>query len=207
MFLKKLIVGALGTNCYIFGSERAKEVVIIDPGGNPDDIKLVLEENLLKPIAILLTHTHFDHTQGVGKLIRTYKLPLMFHKKDKMRMRRDADRWLEEGDIVEIGEYKLHVLETPGHTPGGLSFYTKDVKQYKNIPIDGIIFTGDLLFRRSIGRSDFPGGDQGLLFKSIKNKLMYNEELSDNFIVLSGHMGTTTIGEEREYNMFKSYFL
>jgi len=207
MFLKKLIVGALGTNCYVFGSESANEVVIIDPGGNPNDIKGVIEENSLKPIAILLTHTHFDHTQGVGKLIRTYKLPLMFHKKDKMRMRRDADRWLEEGDIVQVGEYKLYVLETPGHTPGGISFYTKDVKQYNNIPIDGIIFTGDLIFRRSIGRSDFPGGDQGLLFRSIKNKIMYNEDLSDNFVILSGHMGATTIGEERKFNMFKSNFL
>jgi hydroxyacylglutathione hydrolase len=207
MFLKKLIVGALGTNCYIFGSESNKEVVIIDPGGNPNDIKGVIEENLLKPLAILLTHTHFDHTQGVGKLIRTYKLPLMFHKKDRMRMRRDADRWLEEGDIIEVGEYKLHVLETPGHTPGGISFYTKDVKQYNNIPIDGIIFTGDLIFRRSIGRSDFPGGDQGLLFRSIKNKIMYNEDLTDNFVVLSGHMGATTIGDERKFNMFKSHFL
>ena len=104
-------------------------------------------------------------------------------------------------------EYTLHVLETPGHSPGSLSYYCKDIKEINGAPIDGIIFTGDLLFRRSIGRSDVLGGDQGVLFNSIKTKIMYNPEITDNFLVFPGHMGNTSVGEERKLNMFKRGFL
>jgi glyoxylase-like metal-dependent hydrolase (beta-lactamase superfamily II) len=210
MILKKLIVGALGTNCYIFGSSNTKEVVIIDPGGEPNTIITAVEDFKAKPIAVLLTHGHFDHTMNVGKILRKYTVPLMFSKKEydsKVYSRKEAGRWLKEGDIIKIGDKTLHVLETPGHSPGSLSFYSKDSGEIEGEKIEGIVFTGDLLFRRSIGRSDVPGGDQQQLFSSIKTKIMYNPDLTDNFKVFPGHMGNTSIGEEKELNMFKRYFL
>lgn len=210
MILKKLIVGPLGTNCYLFGSSKTNEIVIIDPGAEPKTIIEEIDKMGSNPTAILLTHGHFDHSQRVGKIKRHYDVPLMFNKKEYdsgVFNRKEADKWLEEGDEIEVGELTLHVLETPGHSPGSLSFYSKDIKQMDGRNIDGIIFTGDLLFRRSIGRSDVPGGNQEVLFSSIKKKIMYNSDLSDDFLVFPGHMGNSSIGDERQMNMFKRYFL
>jgi glyoxylase-like metal-dependent hydrolase (beta-lactamase superfamily II) len=120
--------------------------------------------------------------------------------------RKEADRWLSEGDLINVGSIQLHVMETPGHSPGSLSYYSDDVSQYKDQPIDGIIFTGDLLFRRSIGRSDLKGGNQQALFSSIREKIMENPDITDNFLVCPGHMGISTVGEERNNNMYRKYF-
>jgi hydroxyacylglutathione hydrolase len=210
MIFKRLIVGPLGTNAYIFGSSETREVVIIDPGGNEDEIIKEIKELEAKPIAVLLTHGHFDHTMKVGKILRFYKIPLMFSKKEYdsgIFSNKTANRWLNEGDIIQVGDISLHVLETPGHSPGSLCFYTKDITEFNNEKVNGILFSGDLLFKQSIGRSDFEGGDQNLLFKSIRTKIMNNDNLSDNFIVLPGHMGFTTIRFERKNNMFRNYFV
>ena len=210
MILKRLVVGPLGTNTYIFGSSETKEVVIIDIGGDPDTIINAVEELGVKPIAVLLTHGHYDHTLKVGKILRYFEIPLMFHKNEfdsGIFSHKKADRWLEEGDFINIGEITLKVLETPGHSPGALTFYSKDPKDYDGQKIDGVIFPGDLIFRRSIGRSDLRGGDPHLLFSSIKYKIMFNPEVTDNFLIFPGHMGITSVGEERKLNMFKNYFL
>ena len=208
MILKKLTVGSLFTNCYIFGSD--KHVVVIDPGGDSKEIITTIDKLNVKPIAVLLTHGHFDHSTKVGRIIRKYQIPLMFNKKEfdsGIFSQIKADKWLSEGDFIEIDNITLHVLETPGHSPGSLSFYSKDIKEVNGKKCDGIIFTGDLLFRRSIGRSDLGGGNPNLLFDSIRKKLMNNPDLSDNVLVFPGHMGNTSIGEERQLNMFKNYFL
>lgn len=204
-------MGPLGTNSYIFGSNKSKEVVIIDVGGEPETFISVIEEKLhIKPIGLLLTHGHYDHTLKLGKLLRHFNIPLMYNKKEfdsGIYTQKKADRWLSEGDSIKIGEITLNVLETPGHSPGALSYYSKEPKEYDGQKIDGIIFTGDLIFRRSIGRSDLRGGNSQLLFSSIKNKIMYNPEITDNFIIFPGHMNITSVGEERKLNMFKNYFL
>jgi glyoxylase-like metal-dependent hydrolase (beta-lactamase superfamily II) len=203
-------VGALATNCYIFGSKKTGELVVIDPGGNADKIIKYIEEIKGKPVAVLLTHGHFDHTTKVGRILRHFQIPLMYNKKEYefgTFTQKEADRWLTEGDTINVGEMTLHTLETPGHSPGSLCFYTTDVKEFNGKIVDGIIFSGDLLFRGSVGRSDFQGGNQNLLFSSIKNKIMHNKSLTDNIIVCSGHMGLTTIGEERANNMFRKFFL
>ncbi len=208
MILRKIVVGAFGTNCYIFGT--IDEVVIIDPGAEANVIIKTIEELETKPIAVLLTHGHIDHVMAVGKIIRKFEIPLMYSKKEfdlGIYRRKMATKWLEEGDSIKIDNITVHILETPGHSPGALCYYSNDVKELNGQNIDGIIFTGDLIFRRSIGRSDVGGGSQSQLFSSIKNKIMYNPELTDNFIIFPGHMGTTSIGEERKLNNFKNYFL
>ena len=210
MILKKLVVGPLGTNSYIFGSSTTKEVVIIDPGGNPESIIKAVEELGGKPIAVLLTHGHFDHTLAVAKIKRSFDIPLMYNKKEYdsgIYNNKQADKWLNEGDSISVGDITLNVLETPGHSPGSLCFYSKDVKEDNGQKMDGIIFSGDLIFRRSIGRSDIGGGNSNVLFSSIKNKIMNNPEITDNFLIFAGHMDSTSVGEERQMNMFKNYFL
>lgn len=203
-------MGPLGTNSYIFGSNKSNEIVIIDVGGEPETIIDAIENSNAKPIGLLLTHGHYDHTLKLGKLLRYFKIPLMFNKKEYdsgIYKTKEATRWLSEGDIINVGEITLNVLETPGHSPGALSYYSKDPKEFNGQKIDGVIFTGDLIFRRSIGRSDLRGGDSDLLFSSIKNKIMYNPEITDNFLIFPGHMDISSVGEERKLNMFKNYFL
>ncbi len=210
MIFKRLMVGPLGTNCYLFGSKVTREIVIIDPGGDAGRIIKEVEDMNANPITVLLTHGHFDHTLKVKRLLTHFQIPLMYNKKEfdsKIYTSTEANRWLEEGDTVVIGEITLKTLETPGHSPGSLCFYTNDVKTFNNQNIDGILFTGDLLFQGSIGRSDIGGGNQNQLFQSIKEKIMYNKQLSDSYLVFPGHMGPTSIGEERASNMFRRYFL
>ncbi len=206
MILKHLVVGMYITNTYIFGSSETKEVVIIDPGSESERIINTVEDLNAKPISILITHGHGDHVGAAGVVKSYYDIPIMHHK----HSRRFSDNELKEGDTIKVGEYNLHVLETPGHAPDSLCFYSKDIIEYKGQKIDGIIFTGDLIFRRSIGRSDFGGGNSNQLFSSIKNKIMYNPEITDNFLIFSGHSYQgflTSVGEERKLNMFKDYFL
>ena len=210
MIFKKLVVGPLATNCYIFGSQKTSELVVIDPGGNADTIIKNIEDLGGKPVAALLTHGHFDHTTKVGRILRHFQIPLMYSKKEYESgtfTQREADRWLVDGDVINLGELVLHTLETPGHSPGSLCFYSPDALELNGKMFDGILFSGDLIFRGSIGRTDFQGGSQSLLFSSIKNKIMNNKNLTDNFLICSGHMSLTTIGEERASNMFRKFFL
>jgi glyoxylase-like metal-dependent hydrolase (beta-lactamase superfamily II) len=205
LILKHLVVGMYITNTYIFGSSETKEVLIIDPGSESERIINTVEDLNAKPISILITHGHGDHVGAAGVISNYYEIPIMHHKNS----RRFSGNELKEGDTIKVGEYKLHVLETPGHAPDSLCFYSKDIKEYQEQKIDGIIFTGDLIFRRSIGRSDFGGGNSNQLFSSIKNKIMFNPEITDNFLIFSGHSYQgflTSVGEERKMNMFKDYF-
>ena len=149
---------------------------------------------------ILLTHGHMDHTGGVQELKDRYNVPVYINKNDLELMRRhsqvfgpawnetEEDKTIKDGDVLKLGNLQIKCLETPGHTPGGMSFVVKDV-----------VFTGDTLFRGSVGRTDFPGGDHSALIRSIKEKLIV---LDDDTVVLPGHEGESNIKFEKQYNPF-----
>ncbi len=199
--IKKIVVGGLETNCYIFADLQTREAALIDPASDGDNvIKSELERHNLKLKCIINTHGHGDHISSNYK----FRAPIFIHMSDadfltdtELNMSAafgfnikspPADRLLKDGDIIEVGSLKLKVLHTPGHTPGGISLLT-----------DGAVFTGDTLFRNGVGRTDFPYGSEQKLFDSIKHKLM---PLDDDTVVYPGHGPLSTIGKERRHNGF-----
>jgi len=206
--LEKIIVGSFFTNCYLIGSDVTRKVIVIDPGAEPEKIIATIEFLNVVPIAIILTHGHPDHAGALKKIRKKYGVPFLCNEKEyKSTIRAKAERWLNEGDIIKVDSIKLRVLETGGHSPGGISLYTRDIRKFRKKSYDGVIFTGDLLFRRSVGRTDAEGCDGELLCSNIRDKIMYNPDLTDDFLILSGHMGITTIGEERAINPYREHFL
>ncbi|CQR46838.1 putative metallo-hydrolase [Paraliobacillus sp. PM-2] len=204
MNIKGLSLGELGTNGYII--YKNGEGLMIDPGGNIEIIDHWLIKNNIKPIAILLTHAHFDHIGAVDDLRDTYKIPVYVHEMEADWLAtpelngsglfpvtnvscRPADYFIKEGRM-EIGQFKFDVMHTPGHSPGGVSFIFND-KKY--------VISGDCIFQNGIGRTDLPGGDHTELLNSIKNKLF---SLKDDFVIYPGHGPTTTIYQEKNSNPF-----
>jgi glyoxylase-like metal-dependent hydrolase (beta-lactamase superfamily II) len=206
MIIRTLPVGPLQANCYVVGCEQTHQAAAIDPGGDPDKIISVLENDNLKLAAIINTHGHFDHVGGNKSLKSATNAALMIHKLDvpmlshlaqtsaAWGMRVDdspePDRLLSDGDIIDAGNIQLQVIHTPGHSPGGICLYVKN---------ENALFVGDTLFSGSIGRTDLPGGDYNTLISSIQNKLF---SLPDETIVYNGHMQSTTIGSEKKFNPF-----
>jgi len=196
--LYKIHIDSVDTNCYVFGSKQTKEVVVIDPGADPDRIKELIKRESLIPKCIINTHGHIDHIGANSEL----NLPVYIHEKDanflinpllslaafygKLKGSPRASRILKDSDEIEISDIKLRVIHTPGHTPGGISLY-----------YDGIVFTGDTLFAQGIGRTDLPYGSQKDITNSIKEKLF---NLADSTIVYPGHGGETSIGIEKRTN-------
>lgn len=200
MKIKRIPAGIYGANCYILTDDKNKVGCIIDPGGDADRISKAIDGLDTDMKFILLTHGHMDHVGGVDELKTKYNIPVYINGKDKELMERgmqvfgriwkttSEDKKLNDGDVLELGSFKIKCIETPGHTPGGMSFLVNDV-----------VFTGDTLFHGSVGRCDLPGGDQHQLIESIKNKLMV---LDDKIVVLPGHEGESNIGFEKQYNPF-----
>ena len=204
MILEIITVGALEVNCYVLASAPGAEAIIIDPGDQVHKIKKVLADHNLKPVAVVNTHGHVDHIGCDDK----FGVPVFIHKLDaalledsslnlssflNMPFTVHSDiRMVEEADIIELGGLNLKVIHVPGHTPGGVALLLMNQR-------NGILFSGDSLFYRSIGRTDFRGGDNQLLVKSIKEKLF---SLPDDTIVYPGHGPATTIGEEKRENPY-----
>ena len=203
MVFASLPVGLIQTNCYIVGCEETKEGAVIDPGGHPERILAEVERHGLAIKYVLDTHAHFDHTDANGAIVQATRASLALHPEDRpllkssggaalFGMRADPspppDLELHGGDKVEVGTLCFQVLHTPGHTPGHVCFYEAD---------EGIVFDGDVLFYRGIGRTDLPGGSWQQLLESIQGVLL---ALPDNTIVYSGHGPATTIGEEKRLN-------
>jgi len=204
VIIKSLPVGPIMANCYILGCKDTSAAIVIDPGDDVDKILLVLAEAKLKVKYIVDTHGHFDHVGGNRKLKEATGADLLIHADDLPMLNhlQDAaasfglssdnspppDRLLADGDSISCGSITLQVLHTPGHSPGGISLFTP-----------GSVFVGDTLFAGSIGRTDLPGGNFDVLKTSIHNKLFV---LPDDVTVYPGHMGTTTIGQEKRHNPF-----
>lgn len=205
MLLEILEVGPFAANCYLVGCPKSKEAVIIDPGAEGMRIIRRVQELGLKIKYIINTHGHIDHIGANAEVRDAFGAPLLVHAADApllsspqagmalfMNKGRQTppDSTIREGDILEAGTLRIKVLETPGHTPGGIS-----------LDINGVLFTGDTLFAGSIGRTDFPGGSYRQLIDSIMRKLMV---YPDDTPVFPGHGPSTSIGDERLYNPFLS---
>ncbi len=206
MIVRGLVVGPIAANCFIIGDEETRDGAIIDPGGEAGRILQVVEETSLSIQFIIATHGHFDHSAGVAHLKRVLNADFLMHRDDLVFARKskqaalnwnieieqvpDPDNFLEEGDVLKLGELELKIIYTPGHSPGGISIY---------IESENVVFSGDTLFQGSVGRTDFDGGSMAVLARSIREKLY---SLPDNTIVYSGHGPPTTIGDEKMQNMF-----
>lgn len=190
-------VGMLGANCYLLCSGQ-NNCAVIDPGAEPQRIADKIESEGLTPKMILLTHAHFDHIGGVSWLKDRYGVPVWLHKADwelaldpnknlssmlgSRQFVLQPDRALVGGEQVPLDELMIGVIETPGHTPGGVSLL-----------VNGTLFSGDTLFDGGYGRTDFWGGDWNALAASLKKLL----ELPGEYRVLPGHGGQTTIADQR----------
>jgi glyoxylase-like metal-dependent hydrolase (beta-lactamase superfamily II) len=164
------------------------EGAIIDPGAEAFRIVKVITNAGLRIKYILITHGHFDHTGAAGELKDIVKAPVWIHRLDAQGLGFPPDGELADGQEIEVGTYRIKVIHTPGHSPGGVCLYAP-----------GAVFTGDTLFYGSIGRTDFPGGDHNRLITGVKEKIF---PLGDDVRVYPGHGPASTIGRERGTNPF-----
>ncbi len=211
MNIKRFMCNPLQENCYVV-SDDTKECVIIDCGcyypNEKDALKNYISENSLKPIHLIATHGHLDHNFGNADIFQTYglkvevcsedaylieHLPEQGHDLFGMQIIEDqpeVGRWLNDGDTITFGNHSLKVMQTPGHTPGSALLYCE---------AEHTVFTGDTLFRMSIGRTDFDGGSWQQMEQSLTNVV---SKLPKETIVLSGHGPQSTIADELLYNPY-----
>lgn len=206
MILESLETGPLQVNCYIIGCEETRKAAVIDPGGDADRILDLLQRLNLELEMVINTHGHFDHVGGNKRLLEATRVDLLLHEADQTllgmaeqhaglyglptELSPQPQRLLKGGETIELGELKLKVLHTPGHTPGGICLLIEDH-----------VIVGDTLFAGSIGRTDLPGGDHQQLLESIRTQLL---PLPDETIAHPGHGPATSIGREKLYNPFLS---
>jgi hydroxyacylglutathione hydrolase len=202
MLIKRLVVGELATNCYLVGCEETGKAALVDPGADPSTILGELALGGWSLELIILTHAHFDHFGAVPQILEQQQVPVAIGKADAKFLsdpsltlasflgedvRLDPDLQLEDGQQVKVGNLKFDVLNTPGHTPGGICLLG-----------EGILLTGDTLFAGSVGRTDFEGGSLSLLKKSLERLQGLPRELQ----VLPGHGPVSTMGQELENNPY-----
>ncbi|MBR6444664.1 MAG: MBL fold metallo-hydrolase [Firmicutes bacterium] len=197
--------GPGGANTYIVSDENTGKGFIVDPGGYVGLIKNFLDENHIDIQYIILTHGHGDHIGGVAGFKNDFpaaKVVACIHEKELLLdpewnmssmmfakpVTVEADMYVDDGDELKVGDMELKFFHTPGHSPGGMC-----------ILVDNVLFSGDTLFRMSIGRTDFKGASFNDLAKSVHEKIFV---LPDETQVLPGHMGATTVGDEKKYNPF-----
>lgn len=200
MFLDVIADNPYMTNCWAVSADGSDEAVVVDPGFNPSEVRAMVEAAGRTIVAVLATHGHADHIASVPQVCDP-EIPLYIHEADELALT-DQDAWgagmpvpqqfrpkevhtLRNGDALEFAGFEIRVRHTPGHTPGSVCFVT-----------DGFLFSGDLVFRDSIGRHDFPNSDSRDMFASLRWFLT----LDDGLDVYPGHGPETTVGRERKAN-------
>jgi len=204
MEYKTVVTGMLGENCHIM--YESGNCIIADPGDEAEKIIATVNELELTPLAIFLTHTHFDHVGACCELSEKLNLPVYVSKKDFDRITHEIEsvyymkgeipleklNFVSEGDMINIGDMNFKVMETPGHSEGSVCYFA-----------DKYMIAGDLLFNQSIGRTDLDGGSPQQMKDTFVNKIL---KLDEDLIVLTGHGDSTTIGYESKHNPYISYY-
>ena len=206
MILEMLTVGPFQENCYVIGDEASGAGAIVDPGDEATRISLSVEQTGLEIAQLLITHAHIDHVGAVAALVDEYACPVLMNAEAEPMLEQlptqammmglrfgkvpTVDRYVEDEEVLEIGDLRLRSLYTPGHAPGHLAFY---------VDSEELLLSGDALFAGSVGRTDLFGGDMELLMRSINERLL---TLPDEARVYPGHGPQTTIGTERAHNPF-----
>ena len=196
MLIKTLPVGQLETNCYVVTNEKTLECVVIDPGDESNTILDYMESNHLKCSAVMLTHGHYDHVGAVDSISEETGAAVYMNERDDARYHLDGHfpyslkangKSYDDGDVIEAAGLRFEVIGTPGHTPGGITLKCEDA-----------LFTGDTLFKGSCGRTDLPGGDMEQELMSLRRIC----ELPGDYEVYPGHMDSSTLEREREFNYY-----
>ncbi len=210
MDVRMFTVGPIQENCFLFRRDGSERALIVDPGDEADKLLGAIEALGAKLEGILLTHTHFDHVGAVAPLAKATGAEVWVPEIEKGILADintyvpwaefgpfeswDAEHTVSGGERLELAGFEIDVLFTPGHSPGHVTF---------SIPDEAAIFSGDVLFQGSVGRTDLPGGDARVLMESLRTLA---ETLPDETAVHPGHMGVTTIGAERATNPFLGQF-
>ncbi len=201
----RYIVGPVCTNCYLLVNHKTGELLVVDPGDQAQLIEKQIEKTGAKPVAVLLTHGHFDHAGAAEELADKYQISIYAHEAEKETLEAPglnlcgmigehkvyhADIFVKDEEVLNLAGFSIRVFFTPGHTIGGCCYYIADEK---------ILFSGDTLFQESVGRTDFPRGSASDLIRAIREKLM---PLPDDVTVYTGHDESTLIGYERMHNPY-----
>ncbi len=219
MFIAGFPAGPWGTNCYVVATGPGAECVVVDPGkDSAGGVAEIVREHRLKPVSVLVTHGHVDHMWCVAPVAGTYDATAWIHPSDRhllsdpmagmspetTQMLLGGDySWAEPDDVRELSDLaelelaglRFVVDHTPGHTEGSVTFRTP----YDQRDVSEVMFSGDLLFAGSIGRTDLPGGDHAKMLRSLAGKVL---PLGDDIVVLPGHGEQTSIGRERATNPY-----
>lgn len=203
MLVTALSVGPIGTNCYVVGCEETLEGMVVDPGGHAERILAAVKEMGLTVKYVVNTHAHFDHVTANRAVVEATGATLVVHHDEAPVLKSGGGaQWfgfradpspepgllVQEGDTLQVGRLDFQVMHAPGHSPGHIMLYEAD---------EGVLFDGDVLFHRGIGRSDLPGGSHATLMRSIREKIL---TLPDETVVYSGHGPATTVGDEKRLN-------
>lgn len=206
MKTEKFVLGPVATNCYVGINEKTNECFIVDPAACPPEFASYIENEGLTVKAVLLTHGHFDHIMGLDSLLAQLRVPVYAHEAERVvlesgQMNSSASmlgkpysftgaEYVTNRQNIRAAGFEIRVIHTPGHTIGGCCFY---------IPAEKVLFSGDTLFRGSVGRTDLPTGSMEQLVNSVRDRLFV---LPDETKVYPGHMDETSIGYEKKYNPF-----
>ncbi len=194
LYLKQLELGPMENFVYLVGSKKTREVFVVDPAWQVDTVLRIAKEENLKITGALISHYHFDHTNGIEELLQAVDVPVYVNKNDipYMDVKKDVLKPVDAGTKVKTGDIEIEMVHTPGHTPGSQCFHVR-----------GHLISGDTLFINACGRTDLPGGDASQMYRSLTQTLM---KMEDSTVLCPGHnysdKPVTTMGEQKKHNPY-----